>query len=100
MLRGRCPSIKILFTVFELGSWITMYPFIGYSVRVNSKIDKECLEHWKGRWEENVGKAIVGETVPFTRRGGSPPKDDAVFIFPQFAHIRAMQNFYDPISFK
>lgn len=65
MLRGRLPSIKILFTVFELGSWITMYPFIGYSVWVNSKIDKECLEHWKGRWEENVGKAIVGETMSF-----------------------------------
>lgn len=29
-----------------------MYPFIGYSVRVSSKIDKEYEEHWKGRWNE------------------------------------------------
>lgn len=31
MLRRRRPSIKILFTVFKPGSWITMYSFIGYS---------------------------------------------------------------------
>lgn len=43
-----------------------MYPFIGYSVRVNSKIDKECLEHWEGSLgRENVGKPMVGETVSF-----------------------------------
>jgi len=71
-----------------------MYPFIGYSVRVNSKIDKECLEHRKRRWEENVDRVFHIERRD--RRASETP----VFVFPQFAHVGPMQNFHDPISFK
>lgn len=73
----------------ELGSWITMYPFIGYSVRVSSKIDKECEEHWKGRWngECRVGDSLGDCLSHIERKSRCARERYRIRIFLQFGHV-------------
>lgn len=86
-----------------------MYPFIGYSVRVSSKIDKEYEEHWKGRWNEErrIDDSLESRRLCLShierereREEKSLRQRDTVFVFSQFGHVSVMQNFYTLISFK